>query len=144
MFWQWFWMDFNFSNSGEVVTQAGCEQCGLNAIMPPVATICEQCGLKSQDHVPYPSNDEKMSLTECFRRVLTMLVDAFRFLEFCGSEKPPSQGVGCEQCGLRRKLLGPGLGGSCTPPHKLLKSVANDAFSIGFDDGLDGFQFLEF
>ena len=44
--------------------------------------------------------------------------------------------VGCEQCGLRRKLLGPGLGGSCTPPHKSLKSVANDAFSTRFDDGL--------
>ena len=55
---------------------------------------------------------------------------------FCGSEKPPNQGVGCEQCGLRRKLLGPGLGGSCTRPHKWLKSVASDAFSIRFDDGL--------
>jgi hypothetical protein len=47
-------------NSGEMVTQAGCEQCGLNAIMLPVATICEQYGLKPQDHMPYPSNDQKM------------------------------------------------------------------------------------
>ena len=81
-------MDFNFWNSREVVTQAGCEQCGLNAIMPPVATICEQCGLKSQDHVPYPSNDQKMSLTVCFRCVLTMVLDGFQLLEFWGSADP--------------------------------------------------------
>ena len=31
--------------SREVVTQARCEQCGLNASMPPVATFGEQCGL---------------------------------------------------------------------------------------------------
>jgi hypothetical protein len=37
---------------------------------------------------------------------------------------------------LQMHLLGPRLGGSCTPPYKLLKQFANDAFSIRFDDGL--------
>jgi hypothetical protein len=36
---------------------------------------------------------------------------------------------------LQMRLLGPGLGGSCTPPHKWLKHVANDALSTRFDDG---------
>ena len=45
-------------------------------------------------------------------------------------------GVGCEQCVLRRKILGLGLGGPCTPPHKSLKSVVDGVFSICFDTGL--------
>ena len=59
--------------------------------------------------------------------------------------------AGCEQCGLKRNqgkvrlqsravwlkttVLGPRLAGSCTPPFKRRKSVANDAFSTCFDDG---------
>jgi hypothetical protein len=54
-------MGFIFWNSGEVVSQAGCEQCGLKATMPPVATICEQCGLKGQDQVPNKTEYKKQS-----------------------------------------------------------------------------------
>ena len=44
---------------GKVVAQAGCEQCGLNA-MPPVATICEKCGLNSGNIMCFhPSNGQK-------------------------------------------------------------------------------------
>ena len=35
---------------------------------------------------------------------------------------------------LQMRLLGPGLGGSCTPPHKWLKHVVNDSLSTRFDD----------
>ena len=75
----------------------------------------------------------------CFRRVLTMVLDWFQFLgfqELWRRRSLPTEGGGCEQCGLKRKILGPGLGGSCTPPQKWLKSFANDTFSVCFDDGL--------
>ena len=37
--------------------------------------------LKKQDHVPYPSNDQKMPLAVCFRCVLTMFLDGSKMLD---------------------------------------------------------------
>ena len=67
------------------------EQWGLRRNRPqPPRTV----GLKIHNHVPHPSNDQKMSLTTCFGRVLTMVLDGFQFREFWGRVNQ----AGCEQC----------------------------------------------
>ena len=88
VFWLCLWMNLNCWNSQKVVTKAACEQCGLNAIRPPVEIICEQCGSKLPVHVSYPSNNQKPSIMECFRHVLTKVLDALQFMDFCGSGGP--------------------------------------------------------
>ena len=57
------------------------EQWGLRRNRPqPPRTV----GLKIHNHVPHPSNDQKMPLTICFGCVLTMVLDRFQFREFWG------------------------------------------------------------
>jgi hypothetical protein len=106
--------------------------------MPPVASIYEQCGLKRQDHVPYPSNDQKMSLTECFRRVLTMVLDGFQFLEFWGNGDPGwvrtvrlKRNHAPSRDNLRSVWLK--ITRSCALPFKWSKDVGNGVFSTCVD-----------
>ena len=64
-----------------------------------------------------------------------MVWDGVRFLDFLERRGDFLLRDWARKGWLQMKLLGPGLGGSCTPPHKWLKQFANDAFSLRFDDG---------
>jgi hypothetical protein len=78
--------------------------------------------------VPYPSNDQKMPLTECFRCVLTMVLDGFQFLELWGSG-----GQGWVRTVWLKRNHAPGrdnlqtvrlkIARSCTLPFKWSKDV---------------------
>ena len=103
-------------------------------------------------HVPHPTNWKQLSLTTRFRCVLTMVWDGVRFLEFEGRGKGlgPSvlllkeitqrasikpHGSGIQR--LRMMVSKTNLSGHVPhPPYKLGKTVANDTFSVRFNDGL--------
>ena len=57
----------------------------------------------------------------------------------------PTAGVGCEQCVLRRKILGLGFGGSCTPyPTHYSKVLLRLRFQLVLTMVWAGVRFLEF
>ena len=64
-----------------------------------------------------------------------MVLDVVRFLEFWERRGDFLLRDWVRKVQLQMQLLGPGLGGSCTPPHKWVNQFANDVFSIRLDDG---------
>ena len=73
----------------------------------PLRPVCLEINLlykqdpRGGDHVPHPSNGQKMSLTMRFRYVLPMVWDGVRFLDFWEGGATSIQGAGSEQCGLK-------------------------------------------
>ena len=73
--------------------------------MDPSADNLRTVLLKMTNHVPHPSNDQKMSLTTCFGCDLTMVLDGVQFLESWGSGDPGWMRTVRIKCGLRNPML---------------------------------------
>jgi hypothetical protein len=99
--------------------------------------------------VPYPSNDQKNSLTECFRCVLTKVWDAFRFLQFWRSGDP-----GWVRTVWLKRNHAPSrdnlpivrlkITRSCALPSNNQNPSLTECFRRVLTMVLDGFHFLEF